>query len=112
MIPSDDAMVFPSNVTMADCIAAVVQVATLRVQTAFAPSQTIPVMFPMIFCIEDLILPSPPPIKYVIPQHALVAEMVAPHNADKRPKLDLMWMVTRLLRDTAPRLLKLRISFF
>jgi hypothetical protein len=48
------------------------------------------VMFPMIFCIEDLILPSPPPIKYVIPQHALVAEMVAPHNADKRPKLDLM----------------------
>jgi hypothetical protein len=43
----------------------------------------------MIFCIDDLILPSPSN-RYMIPQQAPVAEMVAPHNGDKRPKLDLI----------------------
>ena len=81
-MPSVDEIVLSSNVKIADCIAALVQVATLSAHPAFAPSQIIPVMFPMIFCIDNLIFDSLAPIKYMIPQHAPVAEIDAPHNAD------------------------------
>ena len=80
-------MAMPLKAKVEDMQAALVQVATFKAHPPLAPSQIIPVTFPSIFWMAPWISFFFPPRRYVIPQLAPVAAMVAPHSADSLPNL-------------------------